>query len=228
MRKLIRYLDNPFDDPNISLSELLAFTTDHLQRMIANNPDGALDGRIAPTRAALEALSDSASNDQTKLGVRRARKMVKTRFRTSLRAATQRIEGALVAAFGPGAPPVREAFPSGRSIFNRCTDDLLASHLRIMNSVIAARAATLSPEIVALSAGLLDSWAQIHDESESATASKAAAEKTRREARRALQRQLYLNLVKLMERFPSQAKKPPHYTQQYLLKDRRPRAATPK
>jgi hypothetical protein len=43
MIKISRYFTIPFDDPAISLDSLIAFSTDHLQRMIANNP-GALSG----------------------------------------------------------------------------------------------------------------------------------------------------------------------------------------
>ena len=37
MIRLNRFLSNPFDDSDISLDELMAFSTDHLQRFIANN-----------------------------------------------------------------------------------------------------------------------------------------------------------------------------------------------
>ena len=37
MRNLAHFLDNPFDDKEISEAELAAFTTDHLERFIANN-----------------------------------------------------------------------------------------------------------------------------------------------------------------------------------------------
>ena len=37
MRNLSRFLDNPFDDLRISLARLIAFATDNIQRMIANN-----------------------------------------------------------------------------------------------------------------------------------------------------------------------------------------------
>ena len=49
MIRLNRFLSNPFDDPEISLDELLAFSTDHLQRLIANNPGGIYTARITAT-----------------------------------------------------------------------------------------------------------------------------------------------------------------------------------
>ena len=77
MRNLSRFLDNPFDDKDISVAELLAFTTDHLQRMIANNSGGELSARITATTSSLELVADCVTDDQTKLGLRKARKLAK-------------------------------------------------------------------------------------------------------------------------------------------------------
>ena len=38
MIKLSRFFEIPFDDPDISLDELIAFGTDNLDRIVANNP----------------------------------------------------------------------------------------------------------------------------------------------------------------------------------------------
>lgn len=56
LRRLEQFFENPFDSRNISLDELVAFATDHLQRMIAHNGGGLLTARIAATSAALGAL----------------------------------------------------------------------------------------------------------------------------------------------------------------------------
>lgn len=49
MRILSRFFEVPFDDPTIGLSRLIAFTTDHVQRMIANNQGGELTAHITAT-----------------------------------------------------------------------------------------------------------------------------------------------------------------------------------
>ncbi len=45
MLDLHRFLRNPFNDKEISLDELIAFSTDNLQRTISNNP-GAIMSRL--------------------------------------------------------------------------------------------------------------------------------------------------------------------------------------
>jgi len=84
MRNLAKFFENPFDDPSISMNELLAFVTDHLQRMIANNVGGELDARIAATSSALDLLLACATDDNSKLGLRKARNLVKDAFRKDL------------------------------------------------------------------------------------------------------------------------------------------------
>ena len=220
MRDLTRFLVNPFDDPGISLAELMAFATDHLERMVVKNPGNALDARIAATTPALETVAACAGDDQVKLGVRRARKAAKDAFRAGLPEQTRRIEATLQSVFGVGSAQVQEAFPNGRTIFSVCTDDLLATHLQPMNTVVVANAAQLAPVIVTLSAGMVSTWNALHTQSETATAAKANTEAEKRAARAALQLQLYLNLAKLMELFPRQPEKLPEYMQQHLLEDR--------
>ena len=114
MIDLHRFLEVPFDDREISLSELLSFSSDHLARMIANNPGGALTARITATTSSLTLVQDSATDDQTKKAIRKARKQVKDAFRKSLLEEVAKVNGAVVAKYGPNGPEVVECFPQGR------------------------------------------------------------------------------------------------------------------
>jgi hypothetical protein len=219
MIRLTRFLINPFRDPAISLAEEMAFGTDHLERMVANNPGGALDARIAATSTALDVLSTCAGNDLIKLGVRRARKSAKDAFRASLPEQARRIQGVLEGVFGVGSAQVLEAFPQGRTVLTQCTDDLLLGYLQSINTVVATNAGTLPAAIVTLAASLVPNWTALHAESESSTGDKSATEAEKRAARTALQDQFYLTLATLMELFPNQPDQLPLYMQQHLLED---------
>ena len=72
-----RFLENPFDDPRISLAELLSFSGDHLARMVANNGSGELTARITATTNALGLVQNKATDGQTRKAIRKARKQVK-------------------------------------------------------------------------------------------------------------------------------------------------------
>jgi hypothetical protein len=74
MRDLHIYLTNPFDDPHISMDELVAFGTDHLARLIANNPGAVFAARITATTAALTGVGSAFTDDKTKLAMRESKK----------------------------------------------------------------------------------------------------------------------------------------------------------
>lgn len=86
MRNLTTYFKSPFDDPDISVAELSAFSTDFQARMIGNNPGGVLSPLIAALAEPLATLDEASDDDAVKLGQRKARKFAKQQFRDSLAA----------------------------------------------------------------------------------------------------------------------------------------------
>ena len=202
MITLSRFLSNPFDDRSISMAELMAFSTDHVQRMIANNTGGELTARITATDSALTLVADCFTDDQTKLGLRKARKQVKDTFRTDLPGAVAKICAAVVAQYGDGSPEVVECCPQGRTVFSSCRDDQVQNHLQT-----------------------LDNWMIVYNASEAATGAKTTTQEEKRMARENLQLMLFLNLLKLAEMFPRQPEKLAMYMQQHLLEN--PEASEP-
>ena len=218
MRDLTSFLRNPFDDPKISIGRLIAFVTDHIQRMSANNAGGELTARITATTSAFGLVEDCSTDDQVRLGIRKARKQAKTDFRQqTLPPAVERIEAGLIAAYGSTSTVLIEALPKGRSIFNTCRDDELEMHLETLLTVVTARAADLVPAIVTLAGTVKADWVAIHSASESSTGAKTTTEEGKRLARENLQLMLFLNLLKLAEMFPRQPEKLSLYMQQHLL-----------
>lgn len=217
MITLTRFLDVPFDDEKISLAALLAFSTDHLQRMISNNPGGELNTRITATQSALDLVVNCVTDDTTKFGIRRARKLAKENFRETLPKAVNKIIAAVVAHYGPDAPEVLECCPSGRTIFRTSTDDQLANHLQTLVNAITAHVADLGAPLVAEATALKTGWAAIYAASEAATGAKTTTQEGKQLARENLQLMLFLNLLKLAEMFPRQPEHLPLYMQQSLL-----------
>ena len=227
MRDLHRFLDNPFDDPGISLAELLAFSTDHLQRMISNNAGGDLSARITATASALGLVSDCATDDQTKLGLRKARKMAKDAFRKALPAEVATIVAAAVAKYGPDAAEVVECCPQGRAVFSSCTGDQVKNHLETLVNAVTAHQAALGAPLVASAQAILTSWLTVFAASESAGGAKTTTEEGKRMARENLHLMLFLNLLALAAKFARQPDKLDLYMQQSLLEDQPAPATTP-
>ena len=111
MKNLSRFLENPFDAAAIGVAKVIAFSTDHLHRMISNNSSGELSARITATTSALELVTDCVTDDETRLGIRKARKMAKDAFPETLPASVAKIVAAVTAEYCPGSPEVTECCP---------------------------------------------------------------------------------------------------------------------
>lgn len=216
---LHRFLQNPFDDRSISMDELIAFTTDHLQRMVANNPGALFNARITATTAKLQAVESCLTDDHVKLGLRKGKKLVKDTFRKSLPANVEKIWAAVVAKYGSRGAELKECFPSGRKAFTHCGDDRLENHLQTLVAGVTARQADLGAALVNDAAGLLSSWLAVYTASESSTAAKTVTQEGKRVARENLQLELLLNLLEIARAFPRQPEKLSLYMRQSLLED---------
>ena len=220
MRDLSRFLEVPFDDPGVSMDELIAFSTDHLQRMIANNPGALWNLRITATSTALLAVENCATDDLTKLGLRKSRIMAKDTFRQALPEKIAMINAAVVAKFGPNAPEITECFPSGRSIFSSCADDAVNNHLQTLINALTAHQPALGPIPLGDAGGLLSTWTAVYAASESSTGAKTTSEDAKRKARLALQLELFKNLLTIAMNFAREPEKVTLYMRQSLLEDR--------
>jgi hypothetical protein len=218
MIKFTRFFENPFDDEKISLPELLSFSTDHLERMIANNPSNELDARITATTSALGLLQDHATDDNTSLGARKARKQVKDAFRKELPGKIAKIGAAVAGKFGPDAPEMTECFPQGRTPFGKCTDDQVATHIQTLIDALGDYQPDLAGPLADATA-LKTTWDSVYDDSETSGGAKTATQQDVKLARENLQLMLFLNLLKLAEMFARQPEKLGLYMKQSLLED---------
>lgn len=219
MRTLASFLENPFDDDGISMPELIAFTTDHLQRLSANNAGGELTARIAATTSSLAVVEDCVTDDQGRLGVRKARKQAKDDFRVQIPVEVKRIEAGFIAAFGADSPILREALPQGRTIFQTCRDDQVEVHLQTLLTSATTHQANLAPATLTQATNLKNNWVTIYQASELSTGSKTTTQEGKKLARENLQLMLFLCLLKLAEMFPRQPEKLSLYMMQHLLEN---------
>ena len=193
------WLENPFDDPGISMTELLMFTTDHLQRMIANNTSGELTPRITPTQSSLDLVVQRYNDDETKLALRKARKLAKDNFRAELPAKVGKLAVKVENQYGEKSPEFVECFPHGRGIFHNVADDKLESHLQTLLNGLTAHQTDLGAQPVTDATALKTAWLAVYQPSEAATGAKAATQEDKKYARENLQLMLYLNLLKIAE-----------------------------
>lgn len=217
MKTLRNYLDVPFDDPGISIDELLRFSTDNHQRMAANDPTGELVQRIAATAVSIAQVTNLWASDLTQLGERKIAKELKLNFRASLPPRIRVIDDGITGKVGSASPLHKGAFPAGRAALGNCADDKLEGHLQVLINFLTSHQAELGAALVTAATAIRTEWQAIYQASETATAAKTATREAKQAARDNLQLMLYLNLVKLMEMFPRQPEKLDLYMQQSLL-----------
>jgi hypothetical protein len=207
MKDLRNYLSNPFNDSHISMAQLLAFSTDHVERMTANDPGGLFTARVAATTAALDSVHTAFSDDDTKLGVRKASKMAKNSFRAALPQSIGKLAVSVEGKFGEGSPEFVKCFPRGRRVFSASPDDELADHLQTLSNGITSLQPTLGAQTVTDAKALLTDWNTVYAPSETSTGAKTTTQQAKAAARAALQEELFTNLLTIALNHRSQPAK---------------------
>jgi hypothetical protein len=226
MRDIHIWPTNLFDDIKISLACLLAFASDHLQRMQAN-PLPVLAARITATNIALGNVSAAFSDDDATLGLRKARKQAKNDYRDALPALMGKIAVAVENQFGEKSVQFTQCFPHGRSVFSRSTDDELANNLQTVITGVGTLTPPLPAQVGTDAAALLTGWTAVFQPSESATGAKTNTIAAKNTARAALQLELFKNLLTLALFFPRQPEQLDLYMQQSLLEPHTQSPSTP-
>lgn len=219
MKNLSKMLENPFDDPKISMAELLAFSTDNIQRMLANNSSGELTTRITATQSGLDLVEQRFTDDLTKKAIRKARKMAKDNFLNALPAAMGKLAGKVAGQYGEASPEYAECLPLGRTIFSKATDDAMEAHIQTFINGVTAHVADLGAQVVTDAEAVKTGWLAVYAPSESASGAAAATQEEKKWARENLQQMLFLNLIKIMELHPREPEMLAVYMTQSLLED---------
>lgn len=217
MRNLQYYFGNPFLDPNISFAEQQAFTTDHLERLIAHNGSGDWTSQIAETTAKFSALDDSLADAQTQKAIRKAAKMAKESFRSQLPGEVRKVTALVVAEYGDPSPQLATCLPEGLTVFSQCRDDAVDEHLQTLIDGLTTLSGTIGASPAAVATTLLSNWNTIYAASEQSTADRALSEEERRAARRELSGVLFQTLLDLVKAHPDDPAALGNYMQPHLL-----------
>lgn len=216
MRDFHIWFINPFDDPHISMAGLLAFTSDHYQRVIAN-PLPGLAARANATQTALGGVSAAFTDDGSTLGLRKARKQAKKDYRSALIPRVGAVALQVQAKFGEGAAEFVECFPHGRSVFSSCTDDEVVNNLDILIAGVTAHTPPLDAQVLTDATAIKTGWSAVYTPSETSTGAKTTTVAAKNTARAALQLELFKTLLALAQIFPRQPEQLDLYMQQSLL-----------
>jgi hypothetical protein len=225
MYDLHKVLTNPFNDHNISIAALVAFTSDHVGKMTAKNTGSFLTARIAATNTALAAVNTAFGTDLGKLGLRKTSKQAKDAFRDTLRPAISKIYTVLTAKYGEHSTQLAQFLPLGRDGLLKAHDDQLASELQALVTALTAKQTDLGADVVTQATALQTGWNAVYAPSESSGDAKSASKDAKNAARAALQKELFLNLLAIAQQFPDQPEQLDVYMQPSLLESHTPAPA---
>lgn len=206
MKLLYRYLEDPFNDDNVSANNMASFTTDSIQRMIANNPGGVLNARIAATSTAFDAFDASITDDTVRKAVRKNRKQAKNDTKASLPLAVKNILVKVEAKLGANTPVLVEFCPDPPSAFTRYRDDEVDNKLGVIVAGAEANLAQTGQEVLDEAQQLLATWMAVYNASEESTGAQTVTIEQKRAARAALNAELFENLRVFMGMFPANRK----------------------
>ncbi len=217
LRNLYTWFINPIKSARASVADLVAFGTDVVQRLIANNSGDHFTGRIVSLSAAVESLRSLTWMDDTQLGIRKGGKLAKGEFREALPEAIRPIYGHILGAFNDPSPEMSQIFPKGREIFSSSRDDALEGHLNVLVEALAVFQDELGPEVLGDATDLRNQWQVVYQNSEAVTGGKTASEAERREARSALETELFLTMADIIQLHPADPGMFSLYMQQHML-----------
>lgn len=215
--RLFNYFQNSISSAAYSFNDLLNYTTNQYNRMVANNPGAMLNTRINATSVALNALDTGMADNATKLAIQKSNVQAKETYRETLAPKIARIHGAVVAAYGDPSPQLTECFPLGRSVFMLCSDGELNDNLTQLVTCITPRQSAVGAAAVNDAAGLLSTWIGVYAAANTAKSYKKLTELTRKQARANLEADLFKNLLTLALNFPGDEDKFTMYVPEYLL-----------
>lgn len=209
MIDLHRFGHNPILDRQISIEGLIAYTDEHLARMIANPLTGTgFSAEIAATGTLLTALGGSITREQMKTGLQKARTAAKANFRATLPNQISRLYGGVIAIFGQNAPEVQQFFPEGREVFSEGDETELSAKLTALRDAIDDwqddHAGAFNSDNIALAAALVTDWNLRYGEASAGRSATATEAETRRTASAQLRTQLFKNLLKIAGNFAGQ------------------------
>lgn len=240
MIALHRIGENPFDDKELSRTELDKYSNEHLGRMTAAPAGGQLNAEIAATATVMEDFNLSLTSETVKTGVQKARTAAKAEFRAVLADEISKIHGAVVSKLGQSSPRMAEFFPDGRKVFGDCQDNVLDNKLTALRDALvaeeAANAGSFAPTILTLAGSLVTTWASLYGSATAARSQGALSADEVRVRRAALITQLYKNVLKIASIYAGQvtadgqargAERIAHYCPQHLLENPAPSAPNP-
>ena len=127
MIRISRFFENLFDDKNISVGELLNFSSDHIERIRANDPTGVFGEILGLTETAHDALESAVNALGTDTSQREGRTKDMNEVVADFKKKVSRTEGLIKFTYGLQSGAYQEFYPKGITEYTNMTINTLFS-----------------------------------------------------------------------------------------------------
>jgi hypothetical protein len=153
LEKLIQDL---FDDPKLSNTNLRSFSDDHLVRLSLNNPGGVYSPLITDTAARYTGYFGSMTDLAVKEAIRQNLTITTIQVRVAVIERIRTVNGLVVYRFGAGSATYESFYPHGLSEYTEARlDDLTVLLSRFASAAGTHLTATDPAEVTAINADIL-------------------------------------------------------------------------
>lgn len=220
MLSLDRFFKNPFDDDDISETELKAFTEDHLGRLTAANHSGEFDGRITDTTAAYTAFFGDVTGDKLQSALQKAAtQTMNTRWSDFVAYMTDRGQARVADRAGKKSPLYTQFFPLGLSEIHDVTVANRGTLADRIKQLAVANVAELGQDFADTVSSHVDGFTNARSAQVTAKGENVDAGSERRGSSGELRLQLFDNLLGIAQKHKGDPSAAANYFNQSLLEN---------
>jgi hypothetical protein len=208
-----------FDDPKISISELINFSSDGIERLRANNPGNVFDQILETSEKKHKAMEDAVNALGINVTQREGRTIDMNDVVVDFKKKVSNVEGLISYTYNRVSGIYQEFYPNGRTEYSHMTIENVEILIKRFTTAIDNHAEDLPPAVKNDFNQLLKDYQQARTEQLKEKGETGGSRDNVNNARIALQLQWTMNVLTIALKFSNQAEKAAIYFNQALLND---------
>ena len=219
MIRISRIFEDLFDDKEISVSELVNFSSDGIERIDANNPGNAFNAILSATKTKHDALEDAVNALKTNVAQREGRTIDMNDVVADFKKKVSKVEGLISYTFGRESGTYQEFYPRGRTEYTNMSIEDSEALMERFFTAVDNHASDLPPAVKTDFEKLLSDFEAARKEQLKEKGETGGSRDDVNEAKTALQLQWTENVLTISLKFVGQPAKAAVYFNQSLLNE---------
>jgi len=219
MIRISRFFENLFDDRQISIGELTNFSSDHIERIRANDPTGIFGAILAQTETKHNALENAVNALGTDTSQREGRTKDMNEVVSDFKMKVSRVEGVISFTYDRQSGTYQEFYPKGITEYSHMTIEDAEKLIKRFTTAVDNHALELPPAVQTEFQQLLADYQAARTEQLKEKGEVGGSRDEVHTAQTALQLQLSVNVLTIALAFSGKPEKAAVYFDQSLLND---------